>query len=155
MNLCRTVHGLRTVYRVATTSDCCIRATEGARTVVYGTAIATDCSLTGCTALEITCRTSATYATGITDLACIDHACVAVSERMLRMSRCIFSTTYTVMQLMITMVDMMSRTERAPVVVMMVSIAVTPIPVICPAVMVVPPTRIIVPVVRAMPCVPT
>jgi hypothetical protein len=38
--------------------------------------------------------------------------------------------------------------------VMMESVAVMPVPVMCPAVVHVPPTRVITPVPRTMPCVP-
>jgi hypothetical protein len=55
---------------------------------------------------------------------------------------------------MITMVDMMSGTERAPMVVMMPCIAAMPIPVMCPATMNVPPTRVVTPIPRTAPCYP-
>lgn len=40
-------------------------------------------------------------------------------------------------------------------VMMMVGVATTPVPIACPAVMMVPPTRVISPIVRTAPCVPT
>ena len=58
------------------------------------------------------------------------------------------------MHVMIAVVDMMARTERAVVVVMMESIAVMPVPIVCPAVVCVPPVRVVTPVPRTMPCVP-
>ena len=54
----------------------------------------------------------------------------------------------TSVHLVIAMMNMMSGTERAPVVMMMVSVAVMPVPIMCPAVMVIPPVRIISPVPR-------
>lgn len=50
---------------------------------------------------------------------------------------------------------MMYVAERAVVVVMMVSVAVTPVPIMCPTAVSVPPTRPVTPVPRTMPCVPT
>lgn len=54
----------------------------------------------------------------------------------------------TSVHLVIAVMNMMSGTERAPVVMMMVSVAVMPVPIMCPAVMVIPPVRIISPVPR-------
>lgn len=54
----------------------------------------------------------------------------------------------TSVHLVIAVMNMMSGTERAPVVMMMVSVAVMPVPVMRPAVMTVPPVRIISPVPR-------
>ena len=48
----------------------------------------------------------------------------------------------------------MSRTERAPVVVMMPCIAVMPVPIVRPTAMSVPPTRPVAPIPRTMPSVP-
>lgn len=66
----------------------------------------------------------------------------------------IFSMRYAVMHVVVAVMDMMSRPERAVVVVMMESIAVMPIPVIRPAAVYIPPTRIISPVPRTVPCAP-
>lgn len=55
---------------------------------------------------------------------------------------------------MVSYIYRVSRTERAPVVAVMESIAVVPIPVVCPATVNVPPTRVITPVPRRLPCVP-
>ena len=66
----------------------------------------------------------------------------------------VVTMAYVMMHVMIAVVDMMSRTERAVMVMMMESVAVMPIPVVCPAVVCVPPTRVITPVPRTMPCVP-
>jgi len=44
--------------------------------------------------------------------------------------------------------------ERTPVVMMMPCIAMIPIPITCPAVMYVPPTRVISPIPRTCPCIP-
>ena len=44
--------------------------------------------------------------------------------------------------------------ERAAVVVVMVSVAVMPVPIVCPTVMCVPPARPITPVPRTVPSVP-
>lgn len=66
----------------------------------------------------------------------------------------IVTMAYVMMHVMIAVVDMMSRTERAVMVMMMESVAVMPVPVMCPAVVCVPPTRVITPVPRTMPCVP-
>ena len=54
--------------------------------------------------------------------------------------------TDVMVQLMITVPYAMSRTERAPVVMMMVGVAVMPIPVMRPACVVMPPVRVIIPV---------
>ena len=59
------------------------------------------------------------------------------------------------MHLVIAVMNVMSGTERAPVVMMMVSIAMMPIPIMCPAVMTVPPVRIIPPIPRRVPCYPS
>ena len=66
----------------------------------------------------------------------------------------VVTMAYVVMHVMIAVVDMMSRTERAVVVMMMECIAVMPVPIVCPAVVRVPPVRVISPVPRTMPCVP-
>ena len=50
--------------------------------------------------------------------------------------------------------DGATGTERAIVVVMMESIAVMPVPVMCPASVYIPPARIIIPIPRRCPCVP-
>ena len=66
----------------------------------------------------------------------------------------VVTMAYVMMHVMIAVVDMMSRTKRAVMVMMMESVAVMPVPVMCPAVVRVPPTRVITPVPRTMPCVP-
>ena len=70
------------------------------------------------------------------------------------MCGCIFSACHTAVQLVITVVNGVSRTERAVVVMMMERVAVMPVPVMRPAAMNIPPTRVISPVPRAMPCAP-
>lgn len=55
---------------------------------------------------------------------------------------------------MIPVVDMMSGTERAVMVVMMPCVAASPVPIVCPAVVYVPPVRIVSPVPRRVPCIP-
>jgi hypothetical protein len=55
---------------------------------------------------------------------------------------------------MISVVDSTSRTERAVVVVMMECIAVMPVPIMCPTVMCVPPSRPVAPIPGTMPCKP-
>ena len=55
---------------------------------------------------------------------------------------------------MIPRVDMSARTEGAPVVMMMECIAMMPIPVMSPAAVYIPPTRVISPVPRRRPSVP-
>jgi hypothetical protein len=56
---------------------------------------------------------------------------------------------------MITGVDRSPRTERAVMMVMVPCVAVMPVPVMCPAVVYVPPIRVIAPVPRTVPCYPT
>ena len=55
---------------------------------------------------------------------------------------------------MIPVVDMMSGTERAVMVVMMPCVAASPVPIVCPAVVYVPPVRIVAPIPGRGPCVP-
>ena len=70
------------------------------------------------------------------------------------MSYCVVAMTHVTMHVVIAVMNVMSRTERAVVVMMMESVAVMPVPVMCPAAVYVPPTRVITPVPRTMPCVP-
>ena len=91
----------------------------------------------------------------IPDLTSVRHTAVAVRERLRRMCNGVLSARNPVIQVVVSVVDMMSVMERAPVVVMMPRVAVMPVPVIRPAAMHVPPTRIISPIPRTMPCVPT
>lgn len=70
------------------------------------------------------------------------------------MSYCVVAMTHVTMHVVIAVMNVMSRTERAVVVMVMESVAVMPVPVMCPAAVYVPPTRVITPVPRTMPCVP-
>jgi len=70
------------------------------------------------------------------------------------MSYCITAVTYASIQVMIAITGTVCVTEGAPVVVIMVSIAVTPIPIMCPTVVYIPPTRVVSPIPRTMPCIP-
>ena len=67
---------------------------------------------------------------------------------MLRMPGGKIATRYTVVQLMIAVVRMLTGTEGTAVVMVMIRIAVMPVTVIRPAVMNIPPSRIIAPVPR-------
>ena len=73
---------------------------------------------------------------------------------MIRMRYSVVSMRNTVVQVVITGSYIVCVTERAAVVVMMVSVAVMPVPIVCPTVVNVPPTRVISPVPGRMPCVP-
>lgn len=66
----------------------------------------------------------------------------------------IISAGYVAVQVCITVANCASVTERAAVVVMMPCVAATPIPIMRPAVMYVPPSGPITPVPRAVPCEP-
>ena len=70
------------------------------------------------------------------------------------MSYCVVAMTHVTMHVVIALMNVTSRTERAVVVMMMESVAVMPVPVMCPAAVYVPPTRVITPVPRTMPSVP-
>ena len=70
------------------------------------------------------------------------------------MLRCILATRDTLVQFVIAMTRMMRVTERAAVVMVMIGVAVMPIPVMCPASVCVPPSRPITPVPGTMPCIP-
>lgn len=70
------------------------------------------------------------------------------------MSYCVLSTCNAMMHLMITVMNLMCVTERAVRMMVMISVAVMPIPVMCPAVVYVPPARVITPIPRTMPSVP-
>ena len=94
------------------------------------------------------------YVRRMTDITCVGHAGIPFAERPLGVSCCILSATQTVVHLMITVVVMTTGTERAVVVVMMESVAVMPVPIMLPAIMCVPPCRIISPVPRRCPCYP-
>lgn len=58
------------------------------------------------------------------------------------------------MHLVVSVTGMMSVAERAAVVVVMIGIAVMPIPVMCPAAVCVPPTGVVSPVPRTRPSIP-
>ena len=62
--------------------------------------------------------------------------------------------THVTVHVVIAVMHVTSRTERAVVVMVMESVAVMPVPVMCPAAVYVPPTRVIPPVPRTMPSVP-
>ena len=70
------------------------------------------------------------------------------------MSYCVVAMTHVTMHVVIALMNVTSRTERAVVVMVMESVAVMPVPVMCPAAVYVPPTRVITPVPRTMPSVP-
>ena len=70
------------------------------------------------------------------------------------MSYCVVAMTHVTMHVVIAVMNVMSRTERAVVVMMMESVAVMPVPVMCPAAVYIPTTRVITPVPRTMPSVP-
>ena len=70
------------------------------------------------------------------------------------MSYCIVPTRYALVHLVITITGTGRVAERAAVVVMMIGIAVMPIPVVCPAAVCVPPTGVISPIPRTVPSVP-
>ena len=55
---------------------------------------------------------------------------------------------------MVPMAYSTSRTERAPVVVMMPCIAAMPVPIMCPTVVYIPPIRVVTPIPWTMPCKP-
>lgn len=102
----------------------------------------------------VTSALTSRYTGSVTDFASVSHTSVTLRERTIRMSHCVISARYTAVQLMITVVVMMSRTERAPVVMTMECVAVLPVPVVRPATVYVPPTRVISPVPRRMPAIP-
>ncbi len=58
------------------------------------------------------------------------------------------------MHLVIPVMRLMCVAERAAVVVVMIGVAVMPVPIVCPTVMCVPPARPITPVPRTVPSVP-
>ena len=66
----------------------------------------------------------------------------------------IVSSRYVGMQVMIACAYLTSCTERAVVMVMMVCVAMTPVPIMCPTIVDVPPIRIISPIPRTIPSVP-
>ena len=70
------------------------------------------------------------------------------------MSRCILSARHTAVQFAIAAVNGMAVTERAAVMVVMIRVAVMPVPVMCPAAVNIPPARVIAPIPRTLPCVP-
>ena len=70
------------------------------------------------------------------------------------MSYCVVAMTHVTMHVVIAVMNVMSRTERAVVVMVMESVAVMPVPVMCPAAVYVPPTRVVAPIPRTMPSVP-
>ena len=108
---------------------------------------ATSGGYTGClTSLRIA---TATYLTGIT------HTAVTLRERTLRMRSCHVSARYTALHLVVTAPYLTSGPEGAAVVMVMIGVAVMPIAVICPATVYVPPSGIITPIPRRMPCVPS
>ena len=90
-----------------------------------------------------------------TDVTGVAHTGVTAGERAIRMRCRVVSAAYTVVHLVIPVVYMTAGTERAPVVMMMVCVAVMPVPVMRPAVMAVPPVRIISPVPRRVPRYPS
>ena len=143
---------------------CCCSATLGCR----GAAGRRNCPLRGlsgaCSAdrlsetltpsgLCIPCRLAGhprTNARRVPYLTRIGHTGIAVTERLIRF-RCRVvpaADPAVMMHLVIASVRTLRVTEGAPVVMMMESVAVMPVPVMCPAVMNVPPSRIIAPVPR-------
>ena len=70
------------------------------------------------------------------------------------MSYGVVPTCYALMHLVITVTRTGRVTERAAVMMVMIGIAVMPIPVVCPAAVCVPPTRPVAPIPRTVPCVP-
>ena len=70
------------------------------------------------------------------------------------MSYRIVPTLYALVHLVVSVTGTGRVVERAAVVVMMIGIAVMPIPVVCPAAVCVPPSGVIAPVPRTCPCVP-
>ena len=70
------------------------------------------------------------------------------------MSYCVVAMTHVTMHVVIAVMNVTSRTERAVVVMVMESVAVMPVPVMCPAAVYVPPTRVITPIPRTMPSIP-
>ena len=58
------------------------------------------------------------------------------------------------MHIVVTVTRLMCVAERAAVVVVMVSVAVMPVPIVCPTAVCVPPARPITPVPRTVPSVP-
>ena len=70
------------------------------------------------------------------------------------MSYGVVPTCYALMHLVITVTRTGRVTERAAVMMVMIGIAVMPIPVVCPAAVCVPPTRPISPIPRTIPSVP-
>ena len=87
-------------------------------------------------------------------LAGVGIAAVPALKRTVRMRYSILSARYTPVQVMIAMPYFMRMPERAAVVMVMVGVAVMPIPVVCPAAVNVPPARVITPVPGTMPSVP-
>lgn len=70
------------------------------------------------------------------------------------MSYCVVVTAYASVDLVIAVAHTASGTEGAVVMVMMECIATMPIPIVCPAVMIVPPGWVITPIPRRIPCAP-
>jgi len=99
-------------------------------------------------------RLTGTNGRRASDLAGVGHPVVTNAERTVRVNPRIVVTPYTVVHLVIASTRFSGVTERAPVVMMMVSVAVMPVPVVRPAGVPTPPTRPVIPVPGAMPCVP-
>ena len=70
------------------------------------------------------------------------------------MSYRILPATYTRLHLIVSAVGMMRVSERTAVVMVMIGVTVMPVSVMSPTCVEVPPTRPVVPVPRAMPCIP-
>jgi hypothetical protein len=70
--------------------------------------------------------------------------------------RCgIIPATYVPIHLVVTVTRLRSVAERAAVVVVMIGVAVMPVPVMRPTAVRVPPSRPVTPVPRTIPCVPS
>jgi len=99
-------------------------------------------------------RSALSLGYSLADVTGIGMTAITMSERVIRMRIRMVMTPYTVVHVMIPVVHVMTVAEGTGVVVMMIGVAVMPIPVMCPAVMRVPPTRPVVPVPGAVPSVP-
>lgn len=70
------------------------------------------------------------------------------------MSICIVPATNRSVHVVVSVMDLTPGAERAVVVMVMVGIAMMPVPVMCPTAVNVPPSRVIPPVPGAVPCYP-